>query len=155
MGLGVFGSDTVWHWCTTCISSEGKCCFCLRGQLWMVLSQLSPQGKIGATQTQKVTHYFENEKRKRWKKKHKEESIGPNQYIHFLLVMESVCNSSLNTIDLQSSCFSFLSLLPSLFFLFTFLPMLLHPKGQRVHADLDTNLCKLHIEVQYLILIKM
>lgn len=27
-------------------------------------------------------------------KKHKEQSIGPNQYIHFLLVMESVCNSS-------------------------------------------------------------
>lgn len=38
-------------------------------------------------------------------KKHKEERIGPNQYIHFLLVMESVCNSSLNRIDLQSSCF--------------------------------------------------
>lgn len=78
-------------------------------------------------------------------KKHKEESIGPNQYIHFLLVMESVCNSSLNIIDLQSSCFfSFLFLLPSLF-LPLLLPMLLHPKGQRVCADSDLgDLCILH-----------
>jgi len=101
----------------------------------MVLSQLSPRGTKGAAQSQKATHYFENEKTQikqtYKKKKHKKESIGPNQYIHFLLVMESVCNSSLNTIDLQSSCFSFFSLLSFSYYFFCLI-ILLPPKGQRV-----------------------
>ncbi len=66
----------------------------------MVLSQRSPLGTKGNLQTQNVTHYFEMKK-----KKLKEESIGPNQCIHLILVMEYLFNSSLNRIDLQSSCF--------------------------------------------------